>query len=83
MTFGDGYDSARTVVLQPDGKIVVLGASGDGAIIVRFNSNGSLDSSFGTNGVVISSVSGFSSYGSNVALQSDGKIVVTDYVYNN
>jgi uncharacterized delta-60 repeat protein len=62
--------------LQPDGKMVVGGRYfADGAftgLVVRFNSDGSLDSSFGTNGTTSASVSGVFS----VALQTDGKILV-------
>ena len=51
------------VVIQPDGKIVVAGDSlgpqmnGDFAV-ARFNSDGSLDTSFGIGGVVTTDFSG-------------------------
>lgn len=71
--------SGNAAVIQPDGKIVVVGAAPGGndfpiAAVLRYNSNGSLDSNFGTGGIVtISSIEDepFTS----VALQSDGKIV--------
>jgi uncharacterized delta-60 repeat protein len=48
--------SASAVALQPDGKILEAGFSltsaGDAFIIVRYNSNGSLDNTFGKKGVV-------------------------------
>jgi len=78
---------ASSVVIQPDGKIVVAG----GAFplftflgnfeIVRYNSNGTLDRSFGDNGIV-TTVFDAGSYASAVALQSDGKIIAagTDFV---
>ncbi|MET0753721.1 MAG: FG-GAP-like repeat-containing protein [Pyrinomonadaceae bacterium] len=73
--FGTGTSgSVQSIVVQPDGKIIIAGgfstfngASRNG--IARLNANGSLDSSFnpstGINGTV---------YG--VALQPDGKIIV-------
>ncbi len=82
--FGDQNQSsnaatANAAIIQPDGKIVVVGAAPGSnnfpiAAVLRYNSNGSLDSSFGTGGIVtISSIEDepFTS----VALQSDGKIV--------
>ena len=65
-------DGAMSLALQGDGKIVVAGYSGTSIAVARYNSDGSLDTSFGVNGVVIS-VTG-SAYA--VAIQQDGKIVV-------
>ena len=77
-----------SVVIQPDGKIVVAGGAfplfvflGDFKV-VRYNPNGSLDRSFGDNGIVTSSFPGQGSYALGLALQPDGKIIAvgTDYV---
>jgi uncharacterized delta-60 repeat protein len=77
-----------SVVIQPDGKIVVAGGAfpiftflGDFKV-VRYNSNGTLDNSFGSGGIVTSSFPGQGSYAFAVALQADGKIVAvgTDFV---
>jgi len=60
--------------LQPDGKILAGGRSylnGFNGLIARFNSNGSVDTSFGTNGRTSASLKGVFS----LALQSDGKII--------
>ncbi|MFH1140348.1 MAG: LPXTG cell wall anchor domain-containing protein [Chloroflexota bacterium] len=43
--------------------------------MARYNANGSLDTSFGTGGKVTTGLQG-SPYGSSVAIQSDGRIVV-------
>jgi uncharacterized delta-60 repeat protein len=72
---------ASSVVIQPDGKVVVAGGAfplftflGDFKL-VRYNPNGSLDSSFGNGGIVTTSFSGDGSYAFALALQSDGKII--------
>ena len=69
-----------SVVIQPDGKIVVAG----GAFplftflgnfkVARYNPNGSLDTSFGDGGIV-TTIFPAGSYAFDVALQSDGKII--------
>lgn len=41
----------RKLVLQPDGKIILAGMSGDDAMIVRYLPDGSLDPSFGNGGL--------------------------------
>jgi uncharacterized delta-60 repeat protein len=79
------------VVLQPDGKILLLGsASFPGqsrdVVLFRLLSDGSPDISFGLNGMVntTSSVSiGSEDQGFNILLRPDGKIVVcgTTYVF--
>jgi uncharacterized delta-60 repeat protein len=77
--FGNTEERAGSAVLQSNGKIVVAGSSYNGTsteiTIVRYNSNGSLDTSFDNDGKVSTNISS-SPYGTSVALQSDGKIVV-------
>ena len=77
----DDEDDAFDMALQPDGKIILVGDVFDGSrdqdfAIVRYTSNGSLDSSFGIGGTVITDFSGNVDRAVAVALQSDGKIVV-------
>lgn len=70
-------DLASALALQPDGKIVVAGAawitSGYGFFLARYNSDGSLDTSFGTAGTVTSSIG---TGASAVTVQPDGNVVV-------
>ncbi|MFD0273974.1 calcium-binding protein [Kitasatospora sp. NPDC127111] len=80
--FNGGSDGARGVAIQSDGKIVVVGHSEvpDGGVgwfsLVRYNTNGSLDSGFGTGGkVVVDFGTGGADDAFGVAVQSDGKIV--------
>jgi uncharacterized delta-60 repeat protein len=77
--FGGTGDVARSVAVQPDGKLVAAGTTNvHGATdfaLVRYSSNGTLDASFGTGGKVVTDFGGsFDAVGS-VALQGDGKIV--------
>ncbi|NER27984.1 MAG: DUF4347 domain-containing protein [Symploca sp. SIO1C4] len=72
--------SGNDVVLQPDGKIIVVGSSandsGEDFALVRYNSDGSLDNSFGENGISLTNIANTSNrFGSSI-LQADGKIVV-------
>ncbi|MER7197849.1 calcium-binding protein [Streptomyces sp. CB01635] len=74
LTSGGG--GAQDVVLQPDGRIVVPGSNGPGGdfAVLRYNTNGSLDSGFGAGGLVTTDFGG-SDQARGVALQPDGKIV--------
>ena len=74
------------VALQPDAKIVVVGSTSNGknheVMLLRFNSDGSLDSSFGKGGIVThSGLSNANFWGRAVAIQPDGKIVVVGISY--
>lgn len=70
------YDSATALAVQTDGKILVAGRSnGDGAL-VRYNTNGSLDTNFSGDGKVITDL-GFSiDSATSVTVQTNGKILV-------
>ncbi|MCI0683923.1 MAG: cadherin domain-containing protein [Gemmataceae bacterium] len=67
------FDQAQSLILQPDNKIVAVGSSGQFAL-VRYHSDGSLDTSFGGDGIVNASMGGTSMAFSGV-LQADGKIL--------
>ncbi|POX51521.1 calcium-binding protein [Streptomyces sp. Ru71] len=70
---GDG----RALALQPDGKIVVGGEVGTTRFdfyLTRLNSNGSLDTGFGSNGIVRTDFGGYDHVES-LAVQPDGRIV--------
>lgn len=71
---------ANGLAIQNDGKIVVAGSSSFGAstidiVVLRYNSDGTPDTAFGTNGVV-RTVSGENNLSSKVLIQPDGKIVL-------
>ena len=80
---GNSNDVAFALALQPDGKIVVAGASYNGLnydfSLARYNSNGTLDTSFDGDGKIIIPIGNFSDEAHGVAIQSDGKIVVVGF----
>lgn len=78
-TYFTSNSTPGDVLLQPDGKIVTgseYGALTSQFQLVRYNANGTIDESFGTNGIArLKPVSGFFSQLSSLALQADGKII--------
>ena len=64
-----------SVIVQSDGKIIVAGYSDGDFALVRYNVNGSLDTSFSTDGKLTTSFGGYE-YANSVIVQSDGKILV-------
>jgi uncharacterized delta-60 repeat protein len=73
--FDGNGDSAQGVVEQPDGKLVVAGATDSQFAFARYNSDASLDPTFDGDGkVTLSFVEGYVAANA-VALQADGRIV--------
>lgn len=83
---GHFMDRAQAVVVQDDGKILVAGSSSNNAnldfALVRYNADGSLDTSFHSNGQVVTLVGSDDDVALGVALQDDGKIVTCGYTFN-
>lgn len=78
-----GNDISRSITVQNDGRIVVVGSSyiSTGSFaLARYNINGSLDNSFGSNGKVVTTLTS-TGQGHDVVLQSDGKILVVGKSY--
>lgn len=87
--FGSGHARASSIIQQPDGKYLVAGwaryVNKDEYVIIRLLQNGSLDSSFGTNGLakgVFSNSSFAEDEIAQIALLSDNKIVIAGRSYN-
>ncbi len=69
---GNDLSWARGIAVQGDGRIVVVGMSGNNLAIARYNPDGSLDGSFSGDGkATITNAGAFA-----VAIQPDGRIVV-------
>jgi len=75
-------NEANAMAIQKDGKIVVAGYSNTDFTVVRYNSNGSLDSVFGFGGIVKTSLRCGDQHTSAIAIQQDGKIVVAGSTNN-
>jgi uncharacterized delta-60 repeat protein len=78
------FDEARALALQPDGKIVVagrVGISNASFAVVRYNPDGSLDTTFDQDGIVTTQIlqGGIASA---VGVQTDGKIVAAGSTFN-
>ena len=82
--------AAYGIAVQSDGKIVAVGYSKKSTgnkdkdfTIVRYNSDGSLDSTFGSGGIVTTDFGNYDDIAYSVAIQHNGKIVVAGYTENN
>lgn len=97
-TFGNGgkvitsingiEDKAYGIAIQSDNKILVAGytsnaLTGKDFICLRYNTNGTLDSTFGTYGFITTDIQlGSDDIAYSIALQSDGKIILGGYSDN-
>jgi uncharacterized delta-60 repeat protein len=75
-----GADDALGVALQSDGRIIVVGTARVGTnndfAVVRYDINGVLDTTFGTQGKVTTDFAGGRDRAFGVAIQTDDRIVV-------
>jgi len=88
VSLGKGNDDVNAMVLQADGKIIVVGStssvgSSANIVVARLNTDGALDASFGAgngdgtpDGVVSLSLGDGDEFARAVALQADGRILV-------
>ncbi len=74
-------ESIKSIVVQPDGKIIAVGTGGGMFHLARYTATGDLDTTFGSAGTLIADVagSGQTSGAYGVALQPDGRIVVAGF----
>lgn len=77
---GAHYEYFHAIVIQPDGKIIAAGGAGvtnaDSFILLRFHPDGSIDSTFGTDGIVLTDFGPESDHAEQIVLLPDGKILV-------
>jgi uncharacterized delta-60 repeat protein len=72
----------NAVAIQSDGKILLAGSvrttssATEDVIVLRFNTDGSLDATFGSGGHVTTDFNGADDSANAIAVQADGKIVV-------
>lgn len=80
-------DIGRAIIAQPDGKLVVAGYSQIGTgntefSALRYNANGTLDTTFASAGKFSSAFSGLHEQGKAIAIQNDNKLVIAGDVSN-
>ena len=84
---GGTLDFGDNIALQPDGKIIMTGASMNlgGTVslgVSRINPDGSFDNTFGTSGISLVDLGGLPSQGGfepEIVIQPDGKILICGY----
>src|SRR5581483_4459314 len=78
-----GFERARAVALDGDGRIVLAGfsrvTSGEDFAVARLLADGTPDATFGTGGVVITSIGPFDDRAAGVVVQPDGRIIAAGY----
>jgi uncharacterized delta-60 repeat protein len=79
-------DRGQEIAVQPDGKIVLVGYAYTSApvyhqFVIRYNTDGTFDNSFGTGGIARTFMPGGSMVAGSIALQTDGRIL-TGGLYN-
>ncbi len=83
LTNFDVSNGANTIALQPDGKVILAGgcysSQISGFCALRYNNDGSLDASFGSNGTVSSN---FGSAANAIAVQPNGKLLLIGACFN-
>ncbi|MCP4745482.1 MAG: DUF4347 domain-containing protein, partial [Desulfobacteraceae bacterium] len=93
---GDGYITSQnsgdehieTVTVQSNGQILTVGGIRDDSDddwdvqVCRYDSDGSVDTGFGTNGMLRTQVSANDDYGYHCVVQDDGSVLVAGYSNN-
>jgi uncharacterized delta-60 repeat protein len=78
--FTTSHNTGNGIAQQPDGKILVAGITDDQVnsdiFIVRYNTDGTFDTTFGSNGAVTDTVGSGSEFCRTMRLRSDGKIFI-------
>lgn len=87
MPVGVSTDFALGVAIQSDGKIVMTGSAitllgANDIAVVRYNSDGTIDATFGSSGIATTAIGPGNDIGNAIAIQSDGKIVVAGSAFS-
>lgn len=80
-SFGDlSDDEAADLAIAPNGQIIVVGTTFSGSntdfALAKYNTNGSIDTSFGESGRVTADFFGNDDHATSVVIDANGKIVV-------
>lgn len=71
-----GFAEARKLIVRPNGKILVIGASSGNLALAYYNEDGTLDTSFSGDGKLTFNFTGASTVANSVAIDSIGRIVL-------
>jgi uncharacterized delta-60 repeat protein len=74
---GGSIDEAFGVAIGPNGRIVVAGRTQSQAVVVRYLTNGALDTSFSGDGKILNALPGTIAEAHDVFVQADNKPVVS------
>lgn len=83
----ENFYSAQKITLQEDDKILISGYADFfnsyyyDFYVLKLNTDGSVDSSFGENGITIVDF-GYRDFGRSLALNTDGSIILTGYIHD-
>ena len=85
-SIGSGNDWINDIALQNDGKFLVAGASDNGSendfVVARYGTDGTLDTTFGIDGVVTIDFNNDDDQVKDIAIQSNGKILLIGAIKN-
>lgn len=85
-TFSQGYAAARTLIVDPNGKIIVAGTVYNNSTgfydigLLRYTTRGVLDRQFGSGGVVEQNFFEYNNNPTSIRVQPDGKILIGGYI---
>lgn len=80
--FSTGFGNSVDFTTDASGRIVAVGSLNGDIAIARLNTDGSLDSSFGTSGFTLTDFGGSFEVPQTVRVDSDGKLVVGGHASN-
>lgn len=75
-TDASGIDLGSALVISNDGKITVAGATDNDGLLIRYNTDGTLDNTFGTNGIAVQNLGIGSSFFNDIVNGEGGKMYV-------
>jgi serralysin len=76
---GSFAGSGRSTLIEPDGKLLVVGRSGNDFGLARYTADGALDKTFSGDGKLATDFSKHADVARAVVVQTDGKILVTGH----
>lgn len=75
-------EASEAMALLDDGTILMVGYRDDNLAVAKINADGNMDTTFGVNGWAVLTFDDAASYGDDLAIQDDGKIVISGFVLN-